>query len=320
MFPKSDNITVSPPIKICNSNVNWFFNTSNLSCVHKQALAIQPEWLNGFNVSFKKLIAIDNTVDASEAATNLVHFVKHYPLNNGSNALRESHCIRLTLNPHEKSSKLSVCFHPSSACQIQFKNHIFAPRIFNQLIQSEKHQSSSSINTRNECEFDWFGKTSRVSLSVFASNVESISSNFSFLKEISSNFAIETGIYCNQTKHEHFLIEPWLATAISNRNINLAGSIWLNSLKVDLSCFKRINDRIKIGSLFCVNTRARNMVGEAFCQFNFGDSIICAKSTSNGLIGATHEFKIWNFNIINSILTNYNTKKMIYGIQVEMDM
>lgn len=325
MFSKPVNITVSPPIKICNLNVNRFFNTNNLSSLHKQALAIQPEWLNGFNVSFNKLIAIDTAVGVSETDVDNGHLVKrNYSLNNNNDGnvdpLKQPHCIRMTLNPYGKSSKLFICVHPSSTFRIKFKNQIFASKIFNEIINHGNFNSLSSINIKNECEGDWFGRTSRASLSIFASNAESITSNFSIVKKIAPNFAIETGFHCNRAAPKYLLLEPWLATAYSNANINLAASMWLKSLKVDLSCFKRINDHMQVGSMFSIDARARNAIGQLFCQYELRDSIIRAKVTSNGLIGATHEFKFWNFNLINSVITNAVTKKIIYGIQIEMEV
>lgn len=321
MFAMPDNNNISPPVKICNSNVNRYFNTNILWCLHKKALDIQPEWSNGLNVSFKKLIGIDTAVNVSETDTNITRSVKkNCSLNNGNDLLQPPHCIQMTLNPQEKSSKLSICAYPSASVRIKFRNHIFASQIFNQFLNHGNGHSLSSINIRNECEGDWFGKTSAVSFSIFASNIASITTNLSILKQISSNFMAEMGFHCNRTIQSNCKLEPWLATSFGSEMIDVAASIWLKSLNVDLSCFKRINDHMQVGSMLNINTRERNAVGQIFCQYNLSDSIIRAKITSNGLVGATHEFKLWNFNVINSIVTNATTKKIIYGIQLGMEV
>lgn len=76
MFAMPGNNIISPPVKICNSYVNRFFNTNILWCLHRKSLDIQPEWSNGLNVSFKKLIKIDNAVNVSETDTNITRPVK----------------------------------------------------------------------------------------------------------------------------------------------------------------------------------------------------------------------------------------------------
>lgn len=310
MFPKSENISAESPIKTCNSNGTTvdFRNPGILSGLHSQALRIHPEWLNGFNVACTKSITIDQIIGHSSGVNSIglksAQFDFNYLSNFESNAL---HKMPITSN-------FFICYQPLASFRLKYKNQMSAPNsIFNET-------SFSSIATRNVLNADWFGgKSTRFSFSALFSDRKSISTSLSMLLRITSNFVCGAELNYNRSIGKT-TIQPCLAAAYSNEHLKLVGTMWLNSSKIHLSYFRRINENVQAGSMFVFNLPAEDAIGAIFCQYNFGRSIIRAKIASNGLVGGTYDVKFRHFNITNSIVANMSTDKIIYGTKIGFEI
>lgn len=322
MFSKPENISVDIPIKPCNAygTTLQFFNPSNLSSVHNRSLLIHPEWLNGFNAAFKKSIGCNKKIYCNFGVnTTGLYGVQcgfDYFENNTINFIQKWPTIRFGLNTYEKSAKLFISYQPLSSFRLQFKNQIFAPKIG----QFGDEHLLSSISSIGALYADWFGNSSKLSFFAISSNEQSIAANLSFSMKVTSNFVWGAELNYNQNiQQKHSPLEPCLTAAYLKQNIKLAASVWPNSPKIHLSCFKRIAKHFQSGSIFIVDVPGDMTSGTVFCQYELDDSIIRAKIASNGLIGATYGIKLWNFSITNSIMTNIYTKKIIYGMKIGME-
>lgn len=323
MIPKSENITI--PIKRCNASdtIPNPFNPSNLTCLHSFVLRIHPEWLIGFNAAFKKSIGNDekNVADFGVSSTGLTsaQIGLNYSIKNESNSTDRAPTIQFNLNLCEKLSKLSICFWPQPSIRLKFNNQLFAPSIFGNYTNEKRVKST--ISWTNALNVDWIGECSRVSISLIARNNQSFACNLSFLVNVSPNFVWSSVLNFNDcgTKYAAISLKPYFAAAFFGKNMIFSGSVNVDSLKVDLSCLKQITDHFRAGSIINVDIPGQRAIGSVFLQYELSDSILRAKIASNGVIGATYEFGLWNLNIVNSAVANINTYKIVYGIKVGID-
>lgn len=325
MFSKRKNIKITSPIKSNDSYEKSleFFKAGNLSSLHKQALHIHPEWINGFNAGFKKSLGNDSHIfgDIGLAATSNAKLGVEYFLNDQTDFSQKASNIRFSVNPFAKISEFYICVNPSSAFRLKLKNHIFASALFDENYDRQKQGILSSLWTKSGLSIDWTGGYSRVSFSAFTSNSKSITTSLTALTRIASNFLVGAELNSNQDiKRRSITLEPCLATAYWNENMKMVGSMWLKTLKIDLSWFRKINDNIQISSILIIDAQTRNTIATLFGQYSLGDSIIRAKIATNGLIGATYEQKFWHFSILNSVVANVSTKKFVYGMKIGIEV
>lgn len=311
MFPLPKNISASKS-PICSSLD--LLNSSNLSCLHKQALLIHPEWLNGFNAAIKKSIGIDKNIYSScginSTGLNGAQFLINYSTNNANDSIWKMPNIQLHIN--DKLSKLYICYRPSASFRFKFKNQIFSPHKFNTI-------NEQPLSSKNILHADWFGKSTRISLSALLPNRKTFSTTLSILTTIHPNFECGAELFYHHGI-ENDLLEPCLGAAYSNEHFKLATSIWIKSSKIDISYFRRVNEQFQAGSIFIFNVLSKNAIGSLFCQYDFGNSVLRAKIASNGLIGGTYEFKIGHFYVKNSLMANVSTQKLIHGIKIGFEI
>lgn len=324
MFRTFDGKSVKTPINLCNSHGKTlqFLNPANLSSLHKQAVLIHPEWLNGLKVAYNKSIGKDKNIfgdfGVSSTGLNSAQIGCNYTINNDNDLVRKTSTIQFSLNPYEKLAKLYICYRPFASLRLRFNNQISAPRIYDG--QFRDAQFSSTISSQSACNVDWFGKFSRLSFSAFTLK-NSMAASLSLLMKASSNFVFGAEINCKKNfNQEKILIEPCIATAYGNEQFKLVSSIWPRKKKIDLSYFQRFNKHFQAGSIVLLDLNTKTSMGSLFCEYEVGDSILRAKIDSNGLTGVTYEIKLWNFNIINSIVANATTKKIIYGMKIGFDI
>lgn len=324
MYRYTEKISVKTPINQCNSygKTLQFFNPGNLSRLHEQALLIHPEWLNGLNITFKKSIGIDKNIfsdfDVNSNGLNDIQFGFNYNTKNDIDSICKSSTVQFSLNTYEKCSKLFICYQPLTSLRLKFHNQIFAPRIFDGHFNDEK--LLSYISSKSALNADWIGERFKWTLSAFKLR-NSIATSLSYFTKFTPNLIYGAELNCTKDfSDEKITFEPGFAMAYYNKYINLAGSIWLKTSKIDLSFFKEINKNLQAGSFLFIDPTSKNILGSLFCQYNFYDSTLRAKIASNGLIGATYEMKIWKFNIINSIVANVANKNIIYGMKIGFEI
>lgn len=320
MFSKPENFSVKTPIKPCNAMrfTLQSLNPNNLSNVHKCALFIHPEWLNGFNAALKKSIGINKNVcctfGLSSRGLNGVQFNFNYLANNERGSLHKWPTIRFGVNSYEKLAKFSICYQPVASFRLKFNNQISIPKFGYRKFDDRLVVSACPSSTLHA---DWFWKSSKISFSATSTNKKSNSANLSFLMKATPSFV--WGAELNYNQGYQISLEPCLTIAYLKRNVKLAGSVWPHSQRIDISCFKRIGEHFQSGSIFQIDVASQEAVGTVLCQYQLDDSVIRAKIASNGLIGATYEIKLWNFSITNSIVANFSTKNIIYGMKLGMD-
>lgn len=313
MFSESEKNSVKSPMKTCNSykTSTEVYNLCNLSCLHKHALLIHPQWMNGLNATLKKSIVFDENFyhdfDGNVTRLNRVQFEINYSPNIKSNFIFEMPTI----------SKLFICYHPLASLRMRIQNQTIIPSIFYPPRFYEK-LLSSSISTRNVLNVDWFGRFTQISSSTLFSNCQPISTSLSLLARTTSNFEFGVKLNCSRN-NEKIKLQPCLAAGYSNQNTTLAGTI--KSSKINCFYFHRLNRNFTVGSIFNFNLPEKNGISTAVCQYEITrNALIRAKIASTGLIGGIFELKIWHFNITNSILANFSTHKIIYGMKIGIEL
>lgn len=324
MFRNTEKNSVKTPINECNSfgKTLQFFNTGNLSSLHKQALLIHPEWLNGLNITFKKSIGIDKNIfsdfGVNSDGLNDIQFGFNYNTKNDNDSICKSSTVQFTLNRYEKCSKLFICYQPLSSLRLKFHNQIFAPRIFDGHFNDEK--LLSCISSKTTFNMDWIAKRFKWTLSAFKLR-DSIATSLTYFVKFTPNLIYSAELNCTKDLFdEKITFEPCFAMAYNNKYINLTGSILLKSSRIDLSFHKEINKNLQAGSFLFIDPTSKIITGSIFCQYNLYDSTLRAKIASNGLIGATYEMKLWKFNVINSIVANAGNKNIIYGLKIGFEI
>lgn len=317
MFWKPKNINVDIPIKPCNTS--HLFNPTNLASVHHRVLLIQPEWLNGLNGSFKKSIGINKNICCNFGLNsfdlNGFQFGFNYSVKNETDSLRKWPTIHFGLNSYQNLAQFFIRYQPTSSFRLTLKNQAVIPNNFDKQFGNDK--LPTSIPSNGVLEAIWFGKSSRISFSAISSSEQLIATKLSFLTKATPNIQCGAELHCNQsTKRKPFSLQPCLSGAYLSQNAKFAATFWPNTSKIDLSYFKRISERFQSGSIFVIDAPVQMATATVCCQYKNDDSVIRAKITSNGLVGATCETKLWNISITNSILTNIFTAKTIYGMQI----
>lgn len=319
------------PIELSKSNgiTTQFFSFCNLSHLHKQALSIHPEWLNGLNVQLKLNFDINEGVFNTFSVLNATGTSSfQYGIECSSidrfNLMQKPSSVRLILNPGEQSTAFLFHCYPSfssTPTRLILKNNLNASRLFNENIDNKLSHLITSIRMKNCLQVDWFGQHSRVSCAVHTLDSTSITTSLSILKNILPNFQIGAELMAdrNGQPQQGLSLNPFFATAYENQHSKIAGTVNLKSMKVDLSCLNHVNDQIQVGSTLIIDPKSNNAIASVFGQCLYGDLIVRGKIASNGFIGTTCDYKFGYFTMKSSILTNIFTQKCICGITIQFD-
>lgn len=298
--------------KTAEGKERTYLNPGTLSKLHKEAMKIQPKWLEGFHVGGVKFLARNiqmfGGVNLSTMNNlNGTHMGCEFQTADKRNdSLLGMPSIFVAFNPYNCSSKFVFVHHLLDSVKLKFMN-------FSSL------KPSGFDETTLKC--DWFRGPSTISFLTTKVSDQFFMSNLSYLRNISKNMTLGTEFNCIwKHKSEAPIFEHSVAARYMTGKSIVALSAGLAPLKFDVSYFMPVTDKLKVGSSTLIYPGSRRALSAIFLQYDLYDSMIRAKLETNGTLGMTYEKQFDNFQLVGSVLMNAKTNKVVVGFKFEAEL